>query len=129
MDFISLITSYVDVGSVLLGVVLTHLVRYFMPTPKGSTSKFNIGPIAYKCMPFVPLLIGAATVVIKDGLVTPTLGIDEAVVKGVVSGAVAAYVFRTTKIQIFGKQVDEEKEEVTTDQAKGLMDKVKDLIK
>lgn len=129
MDFISLLVSYVDVGSVLLGVIGTHLIRYFLPTPKGDTSKFGVGPIAYRCLPFLPLIIGAVTVVIKDGLVTPTLTIDEAVVKGLVSGAAAAYLFRTFKVVIFGKQTSSENKEVTTEEAKGLIDKAKELLK
>jgi hypothetical protein len=129
MDFIPLLMSYVDVGSVLLGVIGTHFIRYLLPSPKGDTSKFAVGPIAYRCLPFIPLIIGAATVVVKDGLVTPTLTVDESVVKGIVSGAVAAYLFRTTKIVIFGKQENGENKETVAEETKGLVAKLKELMK
>jgi len=98
-----MLSGYVDVGSVLLGIILTQLIRYLLTTPKGSPSKFDVGPVAYRFLPFFPLFIGAATVILKDGIITPTIALDEAIVKGFISGACASYLYRMVRVTIFGK--------------------------
>jgi hypothetical protein len=128
MDFLSLLSGYIDIGGVLLGIILTQFVRYLLPTPKDAGSKFDVGPLAYRILPVLPLIIGALTVVIKDGLVSPTLKIDEAIVKGLVSGGAAAYLFRTAKVIIWGKEKTNGGLP-TPDDCKELVDKVSKVIK
>ncbi|OGM08105.1 hypothetical protein A2Z67_03700 [Candidatus Woesebacteria bacterium RBG_13_36_22] len=103
MDFLTMLSGYIDIGGVLLGIILTQLIRYLLPTPEGASSKFEVGRIAYRSLPFYPLFIGGLAVLIKDGLITPTMTFDEAIVKGFISGAVAAYLYKTTKVMIWGK--------------------------
>jgi hypothetical protein len=96
-----MLKAYLDAGAIALGLFLTQVIKGLLPTPAGG-KKFDVGPIATRILPAIPVLIGAATVVVKDGWITPTMTLDEAVVKGLVSGAVAAYLFRTGKVSVFG---------------------------
>ncbi len=102
MDILDLLKAYIDVGAVLLGVAVTQFIKWLLPTPIGGKT-FDVSPFANKFLPAVPLIVGAVTVIIKDGAWTPTMRLDEAIVKGLVSGAVAAYLYRTAKVLFFDK--------------------------
>ncbi len=68
----------------------------------------------YRVLPLFPLLIGTIVVIAKDGIWSPTMKLDDSIVKGVVSGGAASYVFRTAKVVLFGKVETEEKKDGET---------------
>jgi hypothetical protein len=104
-----------DGYAVIIAFGLTQLLRALLPTPTGSSRiagvSFAVSGWGYRILPYIPLLIGILVVVIKDGWISPTMKLDDAFVKGMVSGIAAAYVYRTIKITIFGKPSKEEENE------------------
>ena len=102
MDFVTLISQYMDGYAVLISVALTQLVKRLMPTPPGGSKWDDVTGWPYRLLPFVPLLFGVIVVMFKDAWVSPTMKWDDALVKGLVSGIAASYLYRTAKVTIFG---------------------------
>jgi len=102
MEFMEMLLQVIDIPAVVLAVVLTQLFRYLLPTPKGG-AKFDVNPKLYRWLPILPLIIATVTVIVKDGVWTPTMKLDDSIVKGIVSGAASSYLFRTAKVILFGK--------------------------
>lgn len=103
MEIVTLLMQLVDLPAVLLAIGLTQLLRWKLPTPAGG-KKFDVAPWLYRWLPIVPLLFASMVVILKDGIYSPTLKIDEAIVRGVLSGMAASYGYRTAKVMIFGKE-------------------------
>lgn len=106
MDFWTLLSQYMDGYAVIIAFGLSQFIKLFLPTPTqvGKKWSFAVGPIAYRLMPFLPLIIGIFVVMFKDAWISPTMTWDDALVKGVVSGIAASYAYRTIKVSIFGEQ-------------------------
>lgn len=101
MEFLDLLLKVIDVPALVLAVVLTQLAKWLLPTPKGGTT-FDVSSKLYRLLPLLSLLIGTVVVIVKDGLWSPTMKLDDSIVKGIVSGAAASYVYRTAKVVLFG---------------------------
>lgn len=101
MEFLDLLLKVIDTPALVLAVVLTQLLRWLLPTPTGGT-KFDVNPKLYRLLPLLPLFIATVVVIVKDGIWTPTMKLDDSIVKGIVSGAAASYVYRTAKVVLFG---------------------------
>jgi len=122
MEFLEMLMQLVDLPAVVLSVGITQFVRWKLPSPEGG-GKFDINPKLYRLLPLLPLIIATIVVIIKDGIFTPTMALDDSIVKGVLSGMAAAYFYRTAKVMIFGDgngkkseklpEIEEKKEEVT----------------
>jgi hypothetical protein len=93
--------------AVLIAVIITQIVKYFLPTPststltpEGRTTTVEAGKWWTRLLPFCPILIGMISCcgIEWDGKFTFADG-----VKGFMSGALAAYLYRTTKVTILGE--------------------------
>lgn len=103
MDLIMLLMKITDPYAIVIAVVLTQIIRNFLPTPSGGT-RFDVTKKWYRILPIIPLIIGTLVVILKDGIITPTIKLDDAIVKGFCSGVAAAYLYKTGKVVIFGKK-------------------------
>ena len=101
MDFWTLISQYMDGYAVIIALAATQVLKRFLPSPTGG-SKWDVIGWSYRILPFVPVLVGIMVVMFKDVLISPTMGWDDALVKGLVSGIAASYAYRTVKVSIFG---------------------------
>jgi len=122
MEFLEMLMQLVDLPAVVLSVGITQFVRWKLPSPEGG-GKFDINPKLYRLLPLLPLIIATIVVIIKDGIFTPTMALDDSIVKGILSGMAAAYLYRTAKVVLFGDgngkksedkppEIEEKKEEV-----------------
>jgi len=105
VDILSLLSQYVDGYAVIIALFVTQMIKALLPTPPEATGKFKafaVGNISYRFLPFIPLVVGLLVVYLKDSVFTPTLKIDDAIVKGIVSGIGASYLYRTAKVTLFG---------------------------
>lgn len=100
MEMFDILMRLVDLPAVMLAIVITQCLRYFLPSPPGG-GKFDVHPIIHRLLPIIPLIIATLVVIIKDGIFTPTMKLDDAIIKGVLSGAASSYMYRTTKVMFF----------------------------
>lgn len=103
MDFVSLLSQYMDAYAVILGIGITQAIKYFLPDGKGG--KWSVTPFMNRFLPFNPLIVGVLTVLTRDVWClngSAPLAYDEAVIKGLISGIASAYLYRTAKVTIFG---------------------------
>lgn len=129
MDLWALLSQYMDGYAVIIAFGITQLIRALLPTPDGAPkilgASFYVSGWGYRMLPFFPLLIASLVVIFKDTWITPTMSWDEALVKGLVSGIAASYVYRTVKIVIFGKD-PKDKEEIPKEQT--IVEVVKNIL-
>lgn len=92
MDIWAMIQQYVDPLTVFVVLLVTEIVRRFVP---GAT---EAGKPMNRALPFVPLVLGVVVLGIQT---TPFYPLSWAV-KGLVSGAFASYVYRAFKVVILG---------------------------
>jgi hypothetical protein len=122
MELIEMLMQLVDLPAVVLSVGITQFVRWKMPSPEGG-GKFDINPKLYRLLPLLPLVIATIVVIVKDGIFTPSMPLEDSIIKGLLSGMAAAYLYRTAKVMIFGDgngkkienkppEIEEKKEEV-----------------
>jgi hypothetical protein len=106
VDYIQIIQQHVNMQAVAIAVIITQIVKYYLPTPSvltlpvgERTTTVEAGRWWTRLLPFCPILIGMASCfgIEWDGKYTFADG-----VKGFMSGALAAYLYRTTKVTIFG---------------------------
>ena len=100
-DFWSVIQQFVNIKAVLLAVIGTQAIKYLLPSPvKGEiTSDVVRGSWTTRALPFVPVLIASVVTFLLEMDVKYT---QDDFVRGFMSGAFAAYLYRTTRVTIFG---------------------------
>jgi hypothetical protein len=107
MDFLALLQQYMDGYAVLIAIGMTQLIKYFLPSIPGQEPSTVKWSWARRIMPVLPIVLATAVVVIKECVVCPTgstkMAWDDGIVKGLVSGFAAAYLYRTAKVMIFDK--------------------------
>jgi len=98
IDVLAIIQQYLNIKAVGLAVVFTQGAKYFL-TPLWSKDTVP-GKVTTRLLPALPLFVGAAFCVLieKDAAF-----VAEDVIRGVNSGAFAAYLYRTSKVSIFGE--------------------------
>ena len=102
--FIDVLLEYMDPIAAILAVGFTQLIRFLLPTPKDSTSKFDVHHKIYRFLPILPLFLAVILVYVRGVLLADKpMEIEDAISKGLVSGFAAAYFHRATKIFLFGK--------------------------
>lgn len=111
VEFIQVLQAYVDMRAVLIAVILSQSLKYFLPSPaqvtEGGMTTTDIpksfmiesGKWWTRLMPFFPVLIGMVSCYFIDRVSPYTFA---AAVRGFLSGALAAYLYRTTKVTVFG---------------------------
>jgi len=128
MDILTMIMNSIDVYAVIIAFAMTQFIKMLLPSPPGA-GKMDVAPFYFRLLPIAPLVIGILVVLIKDGLISPTMKVDDAIVRGLVSGIGASYLHRTAKVVIFGKNGDKPAEPKPDEAAKGLIDKTLGLLK
>jgi hypothetical protein len=106
MEFIDIMQQYVNFKAVAVAVIGTQVIKFFLPpvTKEVMTiwDRFTVrsSPILTRSLPFIPVVIAFVFnyFLERDSAYT----MDDAV-RGLVSGASAAYTYRTTKTLIFGE--------------------------
>lgn len=105
MDFLTLLQGYMDGYAVVIAIGLTQLIKYILPSQTGE-GKWSVKKEINRIMPFVPLILAIAVVLIKDHFIcngqTPVPW-DDAIIKGMISGFAAVYLYRTAKVTILGE--------------------------
>lgn len=102
MDIISLLVQYMDPYAVVIAFGFTEFIKRLLPTPPGGSKWEDVQGWTYRILPFIPLVLGMMVVMFKDAWITPTMKWDDALVKGMISGIAASYLYRTAKVTIFG---------------------------
>ena len=99
-DILPIIQQFVNVKAVMLAVLLTQATKYWvLPSPYGEkTAEVIPGHITTRLLPFLPVLIG----ILYCTLVERTATVMEDAIRGIFTGMMAAFVYRTTKVSIFG---------------------------
>ena len=107
MDYLAIIQGFVNMKAVVAAVMLTQVVKYYLPTPPEGTfapgertTDTEPGRWWTRILPFCPILIGMGFCYFLERHTQYTF--DDAV-KGFMSGALGAYLYRTTKVTIFGE--------------------------
>ena len=106
MDILTLIQQYINIKAVLAAVVGTQFVKFFLPTPpvviETWWDRFEVrtGPFLTRIVPILPIVFGIVVTFYLER--DSTYSTDDAF-RGVMSGAFAAYSYRTTKALIFGE--------------------------
>ena len=101
MDFLEMLLKLVDLPTVALSVGITQFIRWILPSPEGG-GKFDVNPKLYRLLPLLPLAIATIIVIVKDGIFSPTMPLGDSIIKGLLSGMFASYLYRTAKVMIFG---------------------------
>ena len=99
-SFVALLLQSMDPIAVIVAIALTQLFKIMLPSPiPGDRSTAVVpGRLSTRILPFIPILIGTATVCILHW----GQPFRQLLVRGFVSGIAAAYFYRTTKVSIFG---------------------------
>ena len=99
-DILPIVQQYITVKAVPLAIIITQGVKYFLPTPLAADTKMAVvpGTLSTRLLPFLPVTVG----VLYCTLVEPTSTIMENVIRGIFTGAIAAYGYRTAKVSFFG---------------------------
>lgn len=101
MDILAVLQQFINIKAVLAAVVLTQMVKYWLPSPTvDRTMQVIPGHLTTRLLPMVPVLIGFIVTYFleKDSRYT----VDDAF-RGCMSGMFAAFTYRTTKVAIFGE--------------------------
>ena len=104
MDYIQIIQQYVNMKAVLVAVIVTQIIKYYLPSPPATpsgerTTEVEAGRWWTRLMPFSPILIGMLFCYVLE--LDAKFTFDDGV-KGFMSGALASYLYRTTRVTLFG---------------------------
>ena len=106
---LTIIQAYINVKAVMVAVVLTQLVKRFLPSVPATNDvplkwwqKFSVkdGPILTRIIPLLPVLFAFIVTFFLEHDSTYTA---EDAVRGIASGGFAGYTYSTTKTMIFGE--------------------------
>jgi hypothetical protein len=99
-DILPIVQQFVNVKAVMLAVLLTQGVKYWLPSPSGEKKTEVVpGALSTRLLPFLPVLIG----ILYCTLVERTATVMEDSIRGIFTGMMAAFAYRTTKVSIFGQ--------------------------
>lgn len=93
----SQIAAFVDPIVVFITMVITEVIKRLIPN-EGVVGTSSVPKWVNRLMPITPLILGMLLICVK-GKCLPNVDI---MIKGLVSGAVAAYLYRTYKVMILG---------------------------
>ena len=99
-DILPIIQQFVNVKAVMLAVLLTQATKYWvLPSPSGEQkSEVVPGALSTRLLPFLPVLVG----ILYCTLIERTATLLEDTIRGIFTGMMAAFAYRTTKVSIFG---------------------------
>ncbi len=106
MDFVTLLNQYMDGYAVIIAICMVQLIKYLLPGIAGE----GLGSVkwgwARRIMPVLPILIAMIVVIVRECIIYPSgstrMAWDDGIARGLVSGFAAAYLYRTTKVLVFG---------------------------
>jgi len=100
-DLLPVIAQYVTLRGVALAVLVTQLVKYWIPGPTGEKGSPETvpGALSTRLLPFLPVLVGIFYCVVLE---QSTSTIMENAIRGFFTGSLGAYTYRTAKVSIFG---------------------------
>jgi hypothetical protein len=100
-DILPIVQQFVNVKAVMLAVLLTQGTKYWvLPSPCGEkTAEVVPGTLSTRLLPFMPVLIG----ILYCTLIERTATVMEDTIRGIFTGMMAAFAYRTTKVSIFGQ--------------------------
>lgn len=103
MDFLTLMQGVMDWIAVVVAIVVTQGVKYWLPTPSVYTSTDTIpGHLGTRFLPFVPIIVGLAVVFLRWKLAGGKEALDPVFVRGIMSGIAAGHFYKTWKVSIIG---------------------------
>jgi hypothetical protein len=106
MDFLVTLQAYINLKAVIVAVAGTQFIKYLLPAPPKEAitwwDKFEVrsGPFLSRVVVFLPVIIAF---IVTYFLERDSTYSNEDIVRGICSGAFAAYTYRTTKTMIFGE--------------------------
>jgi len=99
-DIVPIIKQFINGKGTILSIVLTQMLKYVLPSPDGKLSAEVIaGHWTTRLLPMFPILIG----IMYCTLVEPEQTTMENVIRGIFTGAMGAWGYRTTKVSVFGQ--------------------------
>jgi len=101
-DILPIVQQFVNVKAVMLAVLLTQGTKYWLcpsPAPGEKSAEVIPGHITTRLLPFMPVLIG----ILYCTIVERTATVMEDSIRGIFTGMMAAFAYRTTKVSIFGQ--------------------------
>ena len=107
MDYLAIIQQFVNMKAVVASVIITQIIKYYLPSPASlmlkpgeHTAEVEPGKWWTRLLPFAPILIGMGFCYFLERDTQYTF--DDSV-KGFMSGALGSYLYRTTKVSLFGE--------------------------
>lgn len=97
-DIIPVIQQFVNVKAVVLAFGVTKAFTYLVG--KFMTEKMDPGKVIPRLLPVLPLILGGVFCGIFE---RDSHFVFEDVFRGVMSGMMAAYLYRTVKVSLFGE--------------------------
>jgi len=98
-DILPIISQFINPKAAALSIVLTQMIKYLLPSPDKSLSAEVIkGHWTTRLLPLAPIVIG----IIYCTLVERTATVMEDTIRGIFTGAMGAWGYRTTKVSVFG---------------------------
>ncbi len=102
-NILAVIWAYVDPVVVGLVIVGMEVIKRALPTPEGAASKSEVSAGITRSLPLLALLLGIGFLYLKSHLGCATnVFLSVVLIKGILSGAIAAYIYRTYKVSILG---------------------------
>lgn len=93
----SQIAAFVDPVVVFVTLIITEVVKRLIPN-QGVVGTSTVPSWVGRLMPLLPLVLGMVLICVKMKCV-PNVDL---MIKGLISGAVAAYLYRTYKVMFLG---------------------------
>ncbi len=106
MDWLAIVQQYINIKAVVVAIVLTQFIKYFLPSPVKdpvtTLERFAVksGPFLNRLVPVLPVVIAFVVTYLLERDAAYSM---EDAVHGISSGAFAGYTYRTTKALIFGE--------------------------
>lgn len=99
IELLPIIQQSINLKGVGLAILLTQIVKYWMPSPQPfRTTEVVQGTIYGRILPFLPVVFG----VLYCAFVEPVSPWKQDIVRGVFTGMAAAYGYRAGKVAVFG---------------------------
>ena len=98
-DILPIIQQFVNVKAVAMSIILTQMIKYLLSSPDKTLSAEVIkGHWTTRLLPLAPIVIG----ILYCTLVERTATVMEDTIRGIFTGAMGAWGYRTTKVSVFG---------------------------